>query len=345
MHTKDVRRSGIAVLLALGLGACAYTVEPSDAPDQTASIEEVSEALGNFTTVWNGTLNGEVPLAMGYGWSAFNRTAGTCDQVDLVRNSDGALLGLAGLPTCSIITAAGGDGTLLVGTTGQQIYQTVYNFGWTWQLLANTSGTNISKILEDGNSIYWQDSSGVYRVPFSGGTPTKIGFSNRTLLAADYSHSVLWVQRDDGGGQWSLRTIGSTNGLPELIVATNNMPFAPGFWEEESYVWWVENGAADGINRIRRLTKSTGTIDTIKLSSSVTYRLPMRTGSALYYVDKNIADGSMTMRRHNFANGQQTSAALPANTVEIPNMRLETSVYFTSAISTYPPYVLKAGDL
>jgi hypothetical protein len=345
-------RSWLAALLTLCLGACADASDRAGVPDQGApQIEQVPEALGGFTELWNGA-NGETPLCMSSTWTAFKHVSAGCEQIDAIQTSSGQAASVQALPTCGTITAAGGDGTLFVGTSAQKIYSTGTVAGgagaggpgpiYAWQLIVSTSGSNISKILSDSTKIYWQDSSGIYRAPRNGGTSTKIGFSNRTLLAVD--GSVLWVQRDDGGGQYSLRTISTGTGSPELTVATNTMPFASGFFVEDSYVWWVENGAADGYNRLRRLTKADKTVATMKLSTTVTYQLPMRAGTVLYYVDKNISNGTVTMRSHNFTTGVQTSA--PVSVLDVLHMVLGSSVFFTAQTSASPArYDLKAGSL
>jgi hypothetical protein len=349
----------LAALLALGLGACADTPEPADAPDPpaasesaTAPVAQISQALGSFSQLWNG-VNGETPLYVAAaGWTAFKHISAGCEQIDAIDTATGRKTSLAPLPVCASVTAVGAQlsGPLFVGTSAQRIYAmnplatagTGGGGSYDWQEIVSTSGTSISKILVDDSNVYWQDSSGIYRAPRSGGTGTKIGFSNRTLLAAD--GSVLWVQRDDGGGQWSLRTIGTGNGLPELIRATNAMPFAPGFWVEDSYTWWVENGAADGHNRLRRFTKADGSLATMKISSGVTYSLPMRAGTVLYYIDKNISNGTVTMRSHNVTTGVQTSAVV--GVLDVLHMALGSYVYFTAQTSSSPVrYGLQRGTL
>lgn len=356
MLRKHMHRDSLVALLTLLVSACSDSPEPADAPEppaaaeQASSVERVSQALGSFTQLWSG-VNGETPLFVNTVWTAFKHVSAGCDRVDAIETVTGMAKSVAALPTCSTVTAAGGDATLFVGTSAQKIYA-LHSMGpmagaggsgsYDWTEIVSTSGANISKIVVDATNVYWQDSSGIYRAPRGGGTSTTLTSSNRTLLAVD--GSVLWVQRDDGGGQWSLRTVGTGNGLPELTKITNTMPFAPGFWVEDSYTWWVENGAADGYNRLRRFDKAAGTFTAIKLLQSVTYHLPMRSGTVLYWIERNISTGAVTMRSRNMTTNVEASSAV--GVLDVLHMAVGTSVYFTAETSASPlRYNLQKGTL
>src|SRR5689334_4529476 len=185
MLRNSTHRDPLVALLALLVYACSGSPnDGSSGPEP--GIEQVSEALGGFTQLWNGA-NGETPLYVNSDWTAFKHVSAGCDQVDAIETVSGIAVTLAPLPTCGAVTAAGGDSTLFVGTSAQKIYSVRHlmsggagmQFDYTWDLVVNTSGTNISKILVDAVNVYWQDSTGIYRAPRTGGTGTKIGFSNR----------------------------------------------------------------------------------------------------------------------------------------------------------------------
>jgi hypothetical protein len=220
---------------------------------------------------------------------------------------------LPNVPACGVeITAAFGsnDAILVADSLGKRIFRLVLTPQWTltWQVIASTPGADITKLLATSSHVYWDDASGIYRVPLGGGARTALAASPHAhLLALD--GNVLYIDRYNPIQEnWTLQRVPIAGG-PATLLRTRDVGFGPDFTFDATHFYFADN-RMDGTRRLDRLTKSGSTHTTFRSSTTLFYSHPIMNASHLYWMETP-GLGQYSLERVHLTEGNDSDISVP----------------------------------
>jgi len=279
----------------------------------------VSQALGGWSERWR-TTQYVAMAGIGPTHTVIVRKVSDCGdvgrQVEVIDNATGQNLvthsaatgetfTVSPLPSCSNITAVNAEFGVYVADSLHKKILYLQSTALSWSEVTSTPGINISKLMIGTSTIYWQDSTGIYMAPRTGGGPrtTLSTAANTYLLGVDYGDAYLQAKV---GTQYELRKVVGPN-LSVTTLRTQSDPYASLSFDENNF-YWVENL---GTHRLRQMTKSGSSISTVHSSIEVFYLFPKANNGLLYWIELDGSTHVSNLRRKNLSNGNHVTVTLP----------------------------------
>ena len=313
-------------LFSLALVACGSvpdgqslsTDDPSIGEATEEDVDAVTQPLGAWRDLYSSTTERR-QLAVGPTYTLFLGSKigpDPCSVPVVLSTTTGEKLNVPEFPRCGWVSWAVSTsaGLFVHHQDRNAIFALIRgaNDTYTWSAIAFTNDSSV-KLATSSQHVYWQEGWTVFRVSRLG-SPVATVATERSLVGVDGSDLYLIKQTSDGYDLVRRELAGTRESLVRANVDPGDVYDST--FDATHLYFSTEGFPAGSTNRIQRIARSGGALSTMKSSAEVLYVSPFSNGSALYWREVRISDGSATIRRRNHTNGNHVTQPFPMAKME-----------------------------